>query len=284
MSCLADTKILSPDLFIKTQAAFSRLRRAAEISEQFYEQPLLVCYSGGKDSDVLVELARRSGIRFEVVHSHTTADSPVTVRYTRQRLAEFASYGIPVSVHYPTQDGKRVSMWSLISQRKMPPTRKARYCCEVLKEAVGKDRCVATGVRWSESIRRQLSRGIFEAFAKSQDERVIVATDVAAMGGGYYSMHNSANVSPLIQLLTGRMKMSGNICTISTCRAIRNIKTVLRGLAASAVRWLTGHDDGSLKNTRRIERYMLMPFSECLIDIRRYAAHGKQVKMFMNGG
>ena len=200
MSCLGNSKGLSPGLFMKMTAAFSRLCRAADISEQYYAQPLLVCYSGGKDSDVLVELARRSGIRFEVVHSHTTADSPVTVRYTRQRLAEFASYGIPVSVHYPTQDGKRVSMWSLISQQTMPPTRKARYCCEVLKEAVGKDRCVATGVRWSESVRRQLSRGIFEAFAKSPDDRVIVTTDVADMGGVllHAQQRKRVTVNPII--------------------------------------------------------------------------------------
>lgn len=46
----------------KEQKAFERLRLGAEMSKQYYNAPLILCYSGGKDSDVLVQLALNSVI------------------------------------------------------------------------------------------------------------------------------------------------------------------------------------------------------------------------------
>jgi len=42
----------------------------------------VVGYSGGKDSDVLVDLFRKSGVKFMVMHNHTTLDAPETVYVT----------------------------------------------------------------------------------------------------------------------------------------------------------------------------------------------------------
>lgn len=67
----------------KEQKAFERLRLGAEMSKQYYGKPLIICYSGGKDSDVLLQLALNSGIDFEVLHNHTTADAPETVYHIR---------------------------------------------------------------------------------------------------------------------------------------------------------------------------------------------------------
>lgn len=43
----------------KEQIAIERLRTASEMSLAFYGKPLVVTTSGGKDSSVCVELARR---------------------------------------------------------------------------------------------------------------------------------------------------------------------------------------------------------------------------------
>lgn len=67
----------------KEQMAIARLQDAARLSLHRYGKPLLITYSGGKDSQVLVALAERSGIDFEVVNSHTTADAPETVYFIR---------------------------------------------------------------------------------------------------------------------------------------------------------------------------------------------------------
>ena len=44
----------------------------------------------------------------------------------------------------------------------MPPTRKVRYCCDVLKEGGGRGRIAVTGVRWEESTKRKHNRGLLE--------------------------------------------------------------------------------------------------------------------------
>lgn len=65
------------------QLAIERLKAASEMSLMAYQQPLVICVSGGKDSGVITELAVRSGIPCEFQHNHTTADAPETVRYGR---------------------------------------------------------------------------------------------------------------------------------------------------------------------------------------------------------
>lgn len=46
----------------KEQLAIARLQDAARLSEHRYKKPLMVTYSGGKDSQVLVALAERAGL------------------------------------------------------------------------------------------------------------------------------------------------------------------------------------------------------------------------------
>lgn len=159
------------------QKAFERLRFAAETSEQYYERPLIICYSGGKDSDVLLELAIRSGISFEVLHNHTTADAPETVYYIRSKFSFLEDRGITCNIEYPVYKGKRTSMWDLIVQKGMPPTRLMRYCCSVLKEGGGRNRAIATGVRWAESTARRKNRGLYEDINRNKDKRIILNND-----------------------------------------------------------------------------------------------------------
>ena len=64
--------------------AIERLKMASGMSLHHYEKPLVCTYSGGKDSDVMLELFKRSGIPFEVHNSHTTADAPQTVYHIRE--------------------------------------------------------------------------------------------------------------------------------------------------------------------------------------------------------
>lgn len=54
--------------------SIERLQEGAQISRYYYNKPLLLCYSGGKDSEIILDLALKSGIDFEVLHSHTNAN------------------------------------------------------------------------------------------------------------------------------------------------------------------------------------------------------------------
>lgn len=161
----------------KEQMAIARLQDAARLSLHRYGKPLLITYSGGKDSQVLVALAERSGIDFEVVNSHTTADAPETVYFIREQFRQMEGCGINCAIEKPRYKGKPTSMWSLIPQKMMPPTRLVRYCCAVLKENTGRDRFIATGVRWAESTRRKNSRGVMELMHKDPAKRIILMGD-----------------------------------------------------------------------------------------------------------
>lgn len=139
----------------KVERSIAQMRLAAGMSRRYYDAPLLVCYSGGKDSDVLVELALMSGIDFEVQHSRTTVDAPETMYHVWDVFGRLRAKGVRCFYRNPTYQGERISMWSLIPKKQMPPTRLVRYCCKVLKETGGRNRAIATGVRRSESTARR---------------------------------------------------------------------------------------------------------------------------------
>lgn len=153
----------------KEKKAIERIRMASEMSLHHYKKPLACTYSGGKDSDVLLELFKRSRIPFEVHNSHTTADAPQTVRHIQKVFRGLESDGIKCEIEMPIYKGKPTSMWKLIPEKLMPPTRLVRYCCAVLKETGCANRYVATGVRWDESTYRA-NRGEFEKIGHTKKE------------------------------------------------------------------------------------------------------------------
>lgn len=158
----------------KEQVAIERLKQAAEMSEMLYHTPLSITVSGGKDSSVILELARRSGIPFEVMHNHTTADAPETVRFVRSEFKRMEELGIKCYLNFPKYKGERASMWKLIPKKLIPPTRLTRYCCDVLKEGFGKGRYIATGVRWAESVKRRNNRSAHEVQARKKENTVLM--------------------------------------------------------------------------------------------------------------
>ncbi len=151
--------------------AIERIKMAAEMSQAYYGKPLIIVTSGGKDSDVCVELAKRSGIAFEV-HHHTTADAPQTVYHVRQQFKKLEEQGVSCTINYPIYKNQQVTMWSLIPQKLMPPTRSIRYCCSVIKEAANANRVIVTGVRKEESVQRS-SRGALERLGRTKKEMIL---------------------------------------------------------------------------------------------------------------
>lgn len=156
----------------KIDASKEILMTAAKISEEYYHKPLIITYSGGKDSDVMLQLALEclKPDEFEVLNSHTTVDAPETVYYIRDKFKKLEELGIKATVsipHYP--DGRPKTMWSLIVDKETPPTRFARYCCVELKETMTPNRLVAVGVREAESTKRR-GRDSFTLRGKNKSE------------------------------------------------------------------------------------------------------------------
>lgn len=132
-------------------------KRAMEYLKAFQPktEPYYLCYSGGKDSDTILHLAKLADVNYEAVHNLTTVDAPETVRYVKSQP--------DVRIDRP-----EISMWRLIEKKRIPPTMRVRYCCEYLKERGGKGRVKITGVRWAESVRRKLNAGLVKIVGKEQ--------------------------------------------------------------------------------------------------------------------
>ena len=156
-----DRQILSlPEKIKKSKQA---LILAADMSKTYYNAPLVIAYSGGKDSDVLLHLAESclSSNEFEVLNGHTTVDAPETVYHIREVFKRLNDKGVKTTIDYHKKaDGTNETMWTLIERKHIPPTRIVRYCCKYLKETTTPNRLCALGVRASESSKRQ-GRDIF---------------------------------------------------------------------------------------------------------------------------
>jgi phosphoadenosine phosphosulfate reductase len=149
---------VNAQLEAKIEKSKEVLRLARDMSLEYYGKPLVLTYSGGKDSDVMLDLAIKAlkPSEFEVINSHTSVDAPETVYHIREVFTRVREGGTECTVHYPRdKDGKQITMWNLIPRKQIPPTRLARYCCAVLKEASTPNRICAVGVRASESSGRK---------------------------------------------------------------------------------------------------------------------------------
>lgn len=97
-----------------------------------------VSYSGGKDSDVILELTKMAGIPYRAIYKATTIDPKGTIAHAREMGAE---------VIRPEK-----TFFQLISERGFP-SRFSRWCCSELKEYKVCDRAIQ-GIRRSESRKR----------------------------------------------------------------------------------------------------------------------------------
>ena len=120
----------------------------------------ITAFSGGKDSLVAYMMCIEAGIKFKAIYSPTSVDPPELINYIKNIFNQWAKKNNYPEVVFEKYNiwksgplkGKIKTMWSLISNRAIPPTRLARYCCDELKERTGeKGDVIITGVRWEES-------------------------------------------------------------------------------------------------------------------------------------
>ena len=97
-----------------------------------------LAYSGGKDSDVILQLAKEAGINYRAIYKNTTIDPRGTIAHVK---------AMGVEIRQPKK-----SFFEIVAEKGMP-NRFARFCCSELKEYKILDTCIM-GVRKAESTKR----------------------------------------------------------------------------------------------------------------------------------
>ena len=97
-----------------------------------------VAYSGGKDSDVILQLAKEAEIDFVPIYKMTTIDPPGTIKHAKENGCE---------IRRPEK-----TFFQLVREKGLP-SRFTRFCCAYLKEYKIMDNAII-GVRRAESTKR----------------------------------------------------------------------------------------------------------------------------------
>lgn len=161
----------------KVQEAIKRLQAFEPTSE-----PYRLAFSGGKDSVVILALAKMAGVKYDAVYNVTSVDPPELVRFIKEKYPDVRRE-IPHD-----KNGKPITMWSLLRQKATPPTQFMRYCCEKLKESQGMGHVTITGVRWAESRNRKQNQGVTTIMGKgAENEEAVRGTNFRSTVRGGWS-------------------------------------------------------------------------------------------------
>ena len=129
---------MTEELEKKVKRAIRLLQSASKIAKK-HGQPLEICYSCGKDSEVILELAKMAQIEYRAIYKITTIDPPGTIKHAIEKGVELVR--------------PKETFFQLI-RRKGLPSRKVRFCCQELKEYKILDYAVV-GIRAEESAKRK---------------------------------------------------------------------------------------------------------------------------------
>mgnify|MGYP002329606494 FL=1 len=106
------------------------------------ENGFYLAFSGGKDSQVLYDLALQGGVKFKAHMNLTSVDPPEVIRFVKKNYPD-------VELIKP-----RMNIYDMAKKKGMLPTRILRWCCAEYKETSGAGKVTLIGIRKSESVRR----------------------------------------------------------------------------------------------------------------------------------
>lgn len=115
-----------------------KIENAIRLLKSVKCEEIELSYSGGKDSDVILELAKMAEIPFRAIYKNTTIDPKGTIRHCKNKGVEIIN--------------PKKTFLELIEEKGFP-TMRCRFCCDELKEYKILDNSIQ-GIRRCESVKR----------------------------------------------------------------------------------------------------------------------------------
>ena len=148
----------------KVERSIALIRKAEKLALTMQpETGFFVGFSGGKDSQVVLELVKMAGVKYKAVYSVTTNDPANNVRFIKQQYPD-------VEFRVPEK-----SYFQLIAQKGVPTMFK-RWCCALFKDTAGVGYVFLTGVRKEESRKRSAYEEVGK-WSRSKDKKERVDLD-----------------------------------------------------------------------------------------------------------
>lgn len=121
-----------------TEELQKKVNRAIKLLQSIKADEIELSYSGGKDSDVILELAKMAGIKFRAIYKNTTIDPPYTITHVKSKDVEIV---------------RSKKTFARLIQENGFPNQFMRFCCKHLKEYKVLDKAIH-GIRRCESVKR----------------------------------------------------------------------------------------------------------------------------------
>lgn len=126
----------------KIQHSIEVIRKAEKMALHYSEEGFHLAFSGGKDSQVIYELAKMAGVKFQAYFYKTSIDPKELLSFIRNEYPE-VKWLIP-----------KKTMFQLMDEMHGFPTMRMRWCCSYLKERHGINQVTIIGIRKAESKKR----------------------------------------------------------------------------------------------------------------------------------
>lgn len=205
------------------------------------DQEVELCYSGGKDSDVILELAKMAGIDYHAIYKNTTIDPPGTIKHCLENGVE---------IRQP-----KVSFLQMI-EKKGFPTRHARFCCEQLKEYKIMDKAIQ-GIRRCESTKRaknyqEPTKCRFYGSKKNHVEVILPILDFTDKNVEEFITERNIKLHPLYYNSDGSLNVKKRLgcmgCPLKSDNGLSDFKAhprLAKAWLRAGLKWWNSHPDVS---------------------------------------
>ena len=142
----------------KIEHSIELIQKAEKLALSYNDFGFHLAFSGGKDSQVIYELAKMAGVKFKAFFYKTSVDPKELLTFIRTNYAD-------VEWVKP-----KMTMYQLIYKKGILPLRRVKFCCEYLKERNGINAVVITGITAAESAKRAKRKEQEHSCIKGQDK------------------------------------------------------------------------------------------------------------------